>query len=298
MTLPAITPFVNPPDRAAAGSDFGTALAAWIGDMNVSVASMNAFKAALLADIPALASLPVGGECRLDLSGSTLLLSRFNGYRLIIDDAVRVIPEAGVTLVTTAVANTLYYIYAYWTGTALVLEASSTVPAYDARNGVAIKTGAATRSLVGMARTNAAGVWEDSTTNRLVLSYYNRNPKLCRSGTSTGEVSSSNATTPILLSASLKVGVLSWGENINVVISTQYKNTTVTGGFSLLYSNGTSISSNPYNLSAINSYDYFVSFGTLQLSVGYTYVDLYVKPWSGTGTWDTSGGKIAFSIMG
>ena len=59
MPLPTIVDFVNPPDRAAEGQDYGTALATWIGTMNTSIASMKAYLAAIQNETPdAIGAIP------------------------------------------------------------------------------------------------------------------------------------------------------------------------------------------------------------------------------------------------
>lgn len=56
MSLPDITDFPVPPDRAEEGSDFVTALTTWIGGMNDAIDSINEFKDALQEEVPALAN--------------------------------------------------------------------------------------------------------------------------------------------------------------------------------------------------------------------------------------------------
>lgn len=65
-----------------------------------------------------------------------------------------------------------YYIYAYMSAGVLTLEASLTVPAADTTYGHQIKTGDATRSLVGLA-TPVNEAWVDSATQRCVRSWFN-----------------------------------------------------------------------------------------------------------------------------
>jgi len=148
-----------------------------------------------------------GGECRLTLSGSNLLLSRCNGRRLIIDDQVQIIPQAGVTLAPSGVANTTYYIYAPLISGVMTLEASTTAYAADSRNGIMVKSDNPTRTLVGMARTDSNGAWVDLNAKRFVLSWYNQIQKLCYA--QINELYSTGATSPVLLSTSV-AEFLSW----------------------------------------------------------------------------------------
>lgn len=90
-----------------------------------------------------------------------------------INGVSQVIPSAGVTLANTGLtAATLYYIYAYMDGATMTLEASATGHAQHT-DGVEIKSGDATRSLVGMVYTGA-GTPGTFQTVPYILSWYNR----------------------------------------------------------------------------------------------------------------------------
>lgn len=76
MSLPAIIPFVKPPDRAAAGSDFGVALAAWISSLNLSVESYNAYVTAVQAQTPdAIGALGLSTQSEVVVGGAVTLTS-------------------------------------------------------------------------------------------------------------------------------------------------------------------------------------------------------------------------------
>ncbi|MBB3562353.1 hypothetical protein FHX06_003684 [Rhizobium sp. BK512] len=114
------------------------------------------------------------GQCRLSLSGGNLLLSRFNGQLLTINGVHYSIPSAGVTLAPTGLTpSTLYYIYAWMNSGTMTLEASTTASAVDSTTGVRIKTGDATRTLVGMARPVTGPAFVDTLAQRFVRSWYN-----------------------------------------------------------------------------------------------------------------------------
>lgn len=99
----------------------------------------------------------VVGQCQLTMSGGYLILSRFNGYKLFINNALRIIPATPLSLNSAVLTiNTTYYIYAYMSGATMTLEASATVPAEYSVNGVKIKNGDSSRTLVGMGRTDGA----------------------------------------------------------------------------------------------------------------------------------------------
>ncbi len=115
------------------------------------------------------------GQCRLVKSGANLLLSPFNGNKLIIGGFAQSIPSAGVSLAPTGLTpSTLYYVYAYLVGATVTLEASATGHSTDATTGVEIKTGDATRTLVGMAYVIAGPAFADTAAQRFVISWFNR----------------------------------------------------------------------------------------------------------------------------
>lgn len=122
---------------------------------------------------PQVAIVPFG-QCQLTKSGVSLLLSPYDGNLLTINSAAEAIPDAGITLSTAGVAaSTLNYIYAYMSSGTMTLEPSATAYATQAGTGIKIKSGDATRTLVGLARTDASTAWADTATKRFVRSYYN-----------------------------------------------------------------------------------------------------------------------------
>ena len=113
------------------------------------------------------------GQCQLSKSGANLILLPKNGNRIIVNGVSCTVPDAGVTLAAPATSGTTYLIYAYMNGGTMTLEASATAHATDATTGVEIKSGDATRTLVGIART-VSSAWVDTATQRFVRSYFNR----------------------------------------------------------------------------------------------------------------------------
>lgn len=106
----------------------------------------------------AIRTIPNQSICggRLTLSGASLLFSPLVHNLIPINGRYEVIPDAGVTLaIGAAAAATLYYIYAYMSGSTMTLEFSATGYSTQAGTGVPIKTGDATRTLVGLARSPA-----------------------------------------------------------------------------------------------------------------------------------------------
>jgi len=152
------------------------------------------------------------GQCRLDKAGSNIALTPLNGNKLVIDTNVQTIPAAGVTLAPTGLTpNTTYYIYAYMVSTTMTLEASVTGPATNAATGVVIKTGDATRTLVGMARAVTGPAFADTENQRFVISYFNRKSILTRvSATSSFTLASAS---PVEINAGMRNEFLTWGNS-------------------------------------------------------------------------------------
>lgn len=123
-------------------------------------------------DLDPSASLPALGQCRLDYVSTTQIkLSPKNGNKLTINGAAYAIPSAGVALANTGLAaSSVYNVYAYMNSGTMTLEASATGHSTDTASGVEIKTGDATRTLVGMVDTDNSTLF----TNRL-RSWFNDN---------------------------------------------------------------------------------------------------------------------------
>lgn len=234
------------------------------------------------------------GQCQLVKSGANLLLQQKNGDRLIINGVVCKIPSAGVTLAPTGLTpTTLYYIYARdadGDGIVDTLEPSTIVPTTDP-HGISIKTGDATRTLVGMAYLLVGPVFSDSpSTGRLVLSYFNRVGKEV-SQRILSPVSTTSAGSTII-STALNCPFLTWGDecvmcsadggvrgsNVN---ATMYTGHSFDGNLSGEL-NGT------YVQAGVINYDYPVALSLYKvgLSEGYHYSTLLGNVTGGyTATW-------------
>lgn len=153
------------------------------------------------------------GQCRLTKSGANIVLSPFNGNKLTINGSTQSVPSAGVSLAPTGLTvSTLYYVYAYMSGATMTLEASTTGHSTDANTGMEIKTGDATRTLVGMVRPITGPAFADSLTQMFVLSWFNQVEK---SGYSFFTASrSTTSPTYVELSTEIRVEFLSWGSDV------------------------------------------------------------------------------------
>ncbi|MNI34603.1 hypothetical protein D3C73_885990 [compost metagenome] len=154
------------------------------------------------------------GQCRLKfVNATTLRLDPQDGRNLIIQGVPRQIPVAGVTLSNGGLsANTTYYIYAFMNGTTMTLEASVTGHSQDATTGVEIKTGDATRTLVGGIRANASSQFADTPATRHVASYYNRSTR--NGGVFNSAGLAYTNTLPAEISAALRVTFFTWGDEV------------------------------------------------------------------------------------
>ena len=140
-----------------------------------------AVKALMVANVPATPSFTIAQrfDCRL-VAGSSpfdvLYLQRCNGTQLFINSYNYPIIAGGVSKSSTGLSvSTLYYVYAYWTGTIIALEFSTTSYVQDAEHDHLIKTGDGSRTYVGMVYMPAAGIaFKDNDQERFVASYYNR----------------------------------------------------------------------------------------------------------------------------
>lgn len=155
-------------------------------------------------------------NCRLAFISTTqIALQRCRGANLpLVTNGVwrdRQIPSAGVTLGNGGLAaNTTYYVYAFWNGSAIALEASTTGHAEDADTGIECKSGDSTRLLVGLIRTEAGSTFQDSDSVRYVLSYFCR--RVLRGSTEHAADVATSSTSFVELAIARRVLFLNWGD--------------------------------------------------------------------------------------
>jgi hypothetical protein len=156
------------------------------------------------------------GQCQLVKSGSSLQLNPYKGNLLTINSQACTVPDAGtLTLSTSGLSNTtLYYVYAYMNSSTMTLEAVTTAYATQAGTGIKIKSGDATRTLVGMCYLTGAA-FQDTATARYVRSYFN-DPGIQLTNAFTAQRSSTSGSY-VEINSEIQIAFLAWsGEIIQV----------------------------------------------------------------------------------
>jgi len=156
------------------------------------------------------------GQCRLSVTSTTALkLAPFNGNKLLINGVSQTIPSAGVTLSNSGLAaTTVYYVYAYMNSGTMTLEAVTTTHA-TGTNGVEIKSGDVTRTLVGMIRTGASSQFLDTAAARFCLNWFNKR-KIIGSVPAVPNYTFTN-TSPAEINVALRVEFLCWSDDVPVI---------------------------------------------------------------------------------
>ena len=231
------------------------------------------------------------GQCQLTKVSTNLVLSRYNGVGLTINGVAYAIPSAGVSLAPTSLSvGTTYNIYAYMNAGTMTLEASTTARATDSTTGIQIKSGDATRTLVGKAQVVTGPAWSDAINSRLVISWFNRRPIQCQAGL--GSNTTNTGTSGNELSTTLQNLFLTWGDAASFTFDGYVSNSTALAvsrsGLALdgTALEGTSIFQDPGAGSVIGPVS---ATSVFVPSEGSHYVTAWVSVSAGTGTWGGSG---------
>lgn len=115
------------------------------------------------------------GQCILNFGSATLVqLTPKNGNNLIINGVPQQIPLSGITGSNSGlIASTFYLVYAFMSAGVMALEISSTAHVTSAE-GIEIKSGDPTRTLVGGVATNASAQFSETNNFFSVISWFNR----------------------------------------------------------------------------------------------------------------------------
>ena len=229
------------------------------------------------------------GHCRLALDGSDLRLSRKGGKLLTINGVHEVIPTSGVTLSSSGLTpGTLYYIYAFMSSGTMMLEPHETGHSTDTASGIEIKTGDATRTLVGMVRPVTGPAFADTASRRYVRSWYNRKPLSLRN-----KFTAARSTTSLTwaeVNTEIRCEFLVWGdENADLGLhSSIFVSTAGNRQGTALTIDGVAIDAS-WTIEAIpngtGAYPLAIRRVESGLSEGYHYATLAGIVSSGTGNW-------------
>ena len=154
---------------------------------------------------------------RLVLSGSDLTLTPISGNSIDIGGVVYsyttmpTLDTSGTIVEGGAfVADTRYYIYLKDTAGVATLQASTTAYTKDT-TGRPMRNGDTTRRLVGSAKTNGAGNWVDSVTQRFVISEANRRMITATTALTANRTVSGGAGT-VEVNAEIRAYFLAWAD--------------------------------------------------------------------------------------
>ena len=228
------------------------------------------------------------GQCYFQYTNATTCtLLQKNGKLIQIEGELHVVPNAGVTLGTGGLSSsTLYYVYVYDNSGTLTLEASTTAWAVSTtagNEGVPIKTGDNTRTLVGMAYANTSTQFSSD----MVISYWN--PVLrVRNFTEASELTTASTSWVNLGTAVYFL----WFSNFprpRAFAACPIVNSLVAGNtFGALYLNGTNRQVANAMQGATESAGYFPS-ATTTPTQGRNYYQLWGVVGGGTGTYGIAG---------
>ena len=256
-----------------------------------------AVKALMVANAPATPSFTIAQrfDCRL-VAGiapfDVLYLQRCNGTQLFINGANYPIIAGGVSKSVTGLSvATLYYVYAYWTGTIIALEFSTTPFAGDAEHDHLIKTGDGSRTYVGMVYMPAAGLaFKDNDQERFVASYFNRINKPCQRGLTTNRTATAGPW--VELNSAERIEFICHGEESSTVwnVATASHSAAAQNVYAGLGVNGaaTQLVRAVMQSSAIGGFFNISKVSAYKFTLGYNFLTTLGGVDSGTGTYYSS----------
>lgn len=180
-----------------------------------------------------LTGLNIGNKfnCYLTTSGSNLILLPVgSGKQITISGTNRTLPEAGVTLAPSGLTiNTLYYIYAIWDGSSVVLNALTNVPTYNYSLGYPTHPSDTGYTLVGVVYVLTGPAFVNTPTQRYVASFWNRKNRRLLSDVA-GPITSTSDTLAAV-SGSPVVQWIMWSDDMCVAsLNGRMTNTTADAG--------------------------------------------------------------------
>lgn len=223
------------------------------------------------------------------------------------------IPSVGIASTVTSaylngvatqplVASTLYYAYLWNQGTQtvpnFVIDWSTTGHATDANSGIEIKSGDATRVLIGMAYPQAGPIFADSASSRLVATWVNRRPRLLSNSFTTTRSTTSG--TYVEISSEIRCNLLTWGDAMHADFAgSTFSPSATTGSISTSISVDGAASNQPAQTSNVigSAVNLPASFGaTIAPAEGFHFLTIIGHTSSGnTGQWNVIAGEALLS---
>lgn len=248
--------------------------------------------------------LPIYGQARFTYSSASVCVLRpYQGRYVTFPSGLRApIPSAGISTTVnncylngvsgqSLSASTRYYAYLWNQGSVAVpnyvIDWSTTGHTTDTNTGIEIKSGDATRVLVGMAYPTAGPAFQDSATARLVASWFNRRPTMLSNRFTTDRSTSATGYTEI--NSEIRCEFVSWGDALGVA----YAGNASSNAGSISIFGGPSLDGASVGFPATKAYATTVgqtmgTAGVLTPSEGYHYVTYMGAVSSGTGVWDST----------
>lgn len=182
-----------------------------IGDQLLMIYNGTSWDLVSVGKRAAAPAAPAGGQCYMAYqTGSQLLLQRYGGSNLIVNQTPLQIPAAGVILPVTGLSpGVYYYVYGYNNAGTLALRGLTTGHTRGP-DGTEVCSSDASQALVGACYVNMSGNFADADGARFVLSYFNRRLKRSRMQLTAAVATGSSAF--IELSSAMRNNFISWAD--------------------------------------------------------------------------------------
>lgn len=252
----------------------------WLSTVDNNATNPDAAGAGWLATQAAL--LPMTGAQLQFTNATTLTLApRGSGYLWV--NGLNYPVPASLTISNGGLAaSTLYYIYAKVTAGVLAIDTPSTTGYTLGSNGIPVKSGDATRTLVGMVQTNGSSQFVSQDGSLWVRTYFQRRLVRTRTNFTTNQTSSSSTLAEIDMS--IRNSFLVWSqENVQFSMSGSTTTTANSAVSTMSFDGGT-----PELESCSANGSSSLGFGGIKtgLSEGLHYATLFgAINTSGTATW-------------
>ena len=243
--------------------------------------------------IPQAANTLPAGEVQLQFITATQLKAvPWNGNKVMVNGALMSVPSGGLSIANTNIhingtagqslaASTLYYLYVWNSGGNFTEDFSTTAYATDATTGMTIKSGDATRTLVGMIATNSSSQFSAI----LTRSWFNDQGVVSAGHLSTNRTTASGSYVEI--NSEIRASFLAWTGEIVTAIATGEQIAPVGGAvYSSIGFNGTT-AEDIFNSTTSNiGNPLSMTFPKSGLTEGLNYATLLARTQGGvTGTW-------------